>query len=138
MANKLILDSCALLAYVYNEAGADVIESALKQADEGSAALYMNKLNLPEAYYDIMRSRGLQQAEVLYSMVLMSPIHIVDVISDPAFREAGRIKTQYRISLADSIVLGEASVLGAAILTCDHHEFDLVERGENIKFTWIR
>ena len=138
MANKFILDSCALLAYVYNEAGADVIESALKQADEGSAALYMNKLNLLEAYYDIMRSRGLQQAEVLYNMVLMSPIHIIDGISDPVFREAGRVKTQYRMSLADSIALGEASVLEAAILTCDHHEFDLVERGENIKFAWIR
>jgi len=138
MANKYVLDSCALLAYIYDEIGANVVESVLEQADEGDVAIYMNKLNLFEAYYDIMRSRGFNQAESFYDMILMLPINIINGISDAVFREAGRIKLQYKMSLADSIALGETSVLEAAILTCDHHEFDPVENNESIKFTWIR
>jgi len=138
MVVKYVLDSCALLAYVYDEVGSDVVESALKQADESMAVLYMNKLNLFEVYYDILRSEGLQQAEDFYSMVQMSSINVIDGLSDFVFREAGRIKTQYKMSLADSIALGEASVLGATILTSDHHEFDIVEQNEKIKFAWIR
>ena len=138
MAVKYVLDSCALLAYVYDEAGSGVVESALNQADENMAVLYMNKLNLFEVYYDILRSEGLQQAEDFYGMVQMSSINVIDGLSDFVFREAGRIKTQYKMSLADSIALGEASVLGATILTSDHHEFDIVEQSEKIKFAWIR
>jgi len=138
MAVKYILDSCALLAYVYRENGNDVVKSVLKQADEGSIMLYMNKINLFEAYYDISRSEGLQQAEDFYKMILASSIHIIDGISDAVFREARRIKLSYRMSLADSIALGEASVQEASILTSDHHEFDPVEQNESIKFAWIR
>lgn len=138
MAVKYVLDSCALLAYVYKENGDAVVKSILKQADEGRAMLFMNKLNLFEAYYDVLRSEGLQQAEDFYSMVQMSSVSIINGITDSVFREAGRIKAQYRMSLADSIALGESSVLGASILTSDHHEFDPVEKNEKIKFAWIR
>jgi len=129
---------CITCAYIYDEVGSDVVESALNQADESMTVLYMNKLNLFEVYYDILRSEGLQQAEDFYSMVQISSINVIDGLSDFVFREAGRIKTQYKMSLADSIALGEASVLGATILTSDHHEFDIVEQSEKIKFAWIR
>ena len=52
--------------------------------------------------------------------------------------EAGRLKATYRISLADSIALAEASVSGGILLTADHHELELVEKNENIVFHWIR
>ena len=82
MVVKYVLDSCALLAYIYDEVGSDVVESALKQADENIAVLYMNKLNLFEVYYDILRSEGLQQAEDFYSMVQMSSINVIDGLCD--------------------------------------------------------
>jgi len=91
-----------------------------------------------EVYYDIMRSKGLEQAEECYEVALKLPINVIDGISDLVFREAGRIKTNYKMSIADSIALGEASILDAAILTSDHREFDIVERKEKIKFMWIR
>ena len=138
METKYVLDSCALLAYVYKEIGADVVKSIFTQADKNDVMLYMNKLNLFESYYDIRRSEGMQQAENFYSMILMSSIQIIDGISDLVFREAGRIKTSYKISLADSIALGQTSILKASILTSDHHEFDVIEKNEEIKFAWIR
>jgi len=137
-ADKYILDACALLALVYKETGDNIVKSILKQATIGNAIIYMNKLNLYEAYYDVIRSKGLQQAEAFYTMVLMSPVQIIDVISDQVFHKGAFLKTQYKMSLADSILLGEASVRGASILTSDHHEFDIIERNNNIKFIWLR
>lgn len=49
-----------------------------------------------------------------------------------------RLKSTYRISLADSIALAQAIALNAELLTCDHHEFDVLEPFEPIKILWIR
>ena len=138
MAAKYVLDSCALLAFIYKESGYDIIRSVLAQADNGSAEVYMNKLNLFEVYYNIIRTDGVQQAENVYAAVLKLPITIINGITDGVFRNAGRIKTQYKMSLADSIALGEALILDASILTSDHHEFDVIEKNTDIRFTWIR
>ena len=138
MSAKYVLDSCAMLAFIYRENGDKIVKSILKQSQDRNIEVYINKLNLFESYYDIMRSRNLQQAENYYAMVKALPIKIIDGISDSVFRKAGLLKTQYRISLADSIVLGEAFVLDASLLTSDHHEFDIVEKNEKIKFLWIR
>lgn len=42
------------------------------------------------------------------------------------------------MSVADSIALGEAITRNAYLSTCDHHEFDIVEKQEHIRFDWIR
>ena len=54
------------------------------------------------------------------------------------FTEAGRLKASYKISLADSVALAQTIVSGGALLTADHHEFDAIEKHENIRFEWIR
>ena len=63
---------------------------------------------------------------------------IIGEFTDKIFLEAGRLKATYRISLADSIALAEAIVSDGILLTADHHEFDLIETSEEIKFLWIR
>jgi len=138
MASKYVLDACALMALAKDEDGAGVVEDILKVADNGDVEIYMNKLNLFEVFYGVRREEGLNKAEGVYKKVLESPITIIDGIADEVFLEASRIKSSYRMSLADSIALGEASVMGASLITSDHHEFDAVEQSENIKFTWIR
>jgi len=136
--DKYALDSCALLALIYKEDGFNFVKSIFKQAAEGDVEISMNKLNLYEAYYDILRSRGANQAEAVYGMVLKSPVQIVDGISDPVFRQGAQLKTKYRMSLADSILLGQALASDASVITSDHHEFDSVDKNEDIRFTWIR
>jgi len=138
MAAKFVLDACALLSFIYDEPGCDIVEKILEQSDNGDIELYMNKYNLLEVYYDIRRTKGFEIAENYYSLTLDSSVIIIDGIADDVFREAGRLKNQYKISLADAVALGQASVLSASILTSDHHEFDTVESNENIDFTWIR
>ena len=138
MVMKYVLDACAVVTLVKDEDGADIVEGILEDADVGKAEVFMNKLNLFEVFYGIRRAEGLQQAEDVCNMVLRLPITVIDGISDTVFREASRIKSSYRMSVADSIALAEASVMGASLVSSDHHEFNAIEQSEDIKFTWIR
>jgi predicted nucleic acid-binding protein len=79
-----------------------------------------------------------EHAEKFLEEIKRSPIAIDHEITDEIFAEAGRLKASYKVSLADSIVLAEASVLGGTVLTADHHEFDVIEKNEKIQFQWIR
>jgi len=138
MATKYILDACALTAFLYDETGAEVVQTILEDAKNQKNIVYMNKLNLYEVYYNVKRAEGDSQAENLYNITLKLPINIISDFSDDTFRGAAQLKAKYKMSLADSIALGEAVAQGATIVTADHHELDVVEENESIKFAWIR
>lgn len=138
MSNIYILDACALLAIINNEQGADRVEDVLREALAQKAVVYMNKVNVYEVYYGIYRVNGQARADEVYQIIQKQPIEIIDVLTDDVFREAARLKAKFKISLADSIVLGEASIRKASLLSSDHHEFDIIEQQEDIKFDWIR
>ena len=108
------------------------------KASLGEIRLTMNKLNLLEVYYHLIRAYGKEHADQFYREVKKLPIGIYHEISDEVFMEAGRLKTTYKISLADSIALAQTFTSGGILLTADHHEFDVIEGHENIRFHWIR
>ncbi|MCL2030893.1 MAG: type II toxin-antitoxin system VapC family toxin [Oscillospiraceae bacterium] len=138
MKPAYVLDACALIAYLTDEPGVEVVERHLLQATGGTALVYMHKLNLLEVYYGFLRSGGKARADEMLHDIAESGIEIIENLADPVFQEAGRLKALYRISLADSVALAEAVQKNAAILTSDHHEFDIVQRNEPIQFEWIR
>jgi predicted nucleic acid-binding protein len=133
-----VLDACALVAAMRSERGADEVVAALDSAEKGEATVSMNKLNLLEVYYVTHRTCGKDAADKVMSDLKASPVSIIQDIADNIFFEASRLKVRYKISLADSIVLAEASMSGGELLTADHHEFDIVEKNEKIRFCWIR
>ena len=138
MKDSYVLDACALLAMINNEPGADKVEAILRKALLGNVEVYMSKINVYEVYYGIYRANGQEMAEEVYSLIKKQPINIIDSFSDDVFMEAARLKVRYKMSLADSIALGESIVRKAELLSSDHHEFDVVEKEEGIKFYWIR
>ncbi|MCL2146300.1 MAG: PIN domain-containing protein [Synergistaceae bacterium] len=138
MINAYVLDACAVTAIVNGENGGEVVGAVIEAAYNGRARVMMNIINLLEVYYDKLRSLGKSEADKLIAVIKKQPIVIVSEISASVFVEAGRIKANYRISLADSIAIAEALTSGAILVTSDHHEMDEVEANENIKFLWIR
>ena len=138
MKESFILDACALIAYLKQEAGYELMISFFDRAIDKEITLFMHKLNLLEVYYGFYRDDGKELAEAILSDSLSLPIKIVDDLGDHLFREAGRLKASCDISFADSIVLAFASVTGRAIITADRHEFEPLEHKEAIKFSWIR
>ncbi|MDR0948840.1 MAG: PIN domain-containing protein [Lachnospiraceae bacterium] len=133
-----VLDACALVAILKDEPGAENVAAALNAAYKGNATISMHRLNLLEVYYDTYRVIGKEQAEIMVSEFLKQPISINAEINDEIFVEAGRLKATYKISLADSVALAEAVVSGGILLSSDHHEFDTIEKSENIRIEWIR
>ena len=134
-----VLDACALLALLRNEAGADKVATAINAANvDNNVRVIMNKINLLEVYYDLYRSLGKETADNILAEIKKRPIEINANITDEIFAEAGRLKATYKISLADSFVLAQAIVSEGKLLTSDHHEFDHVEHKEEIAFHWIR
>jgi len=132
---RYILDACALIAALTDEPGVEVIEPLFLRTD---AEIVMNKLNLLEVYYNIYRYAGAKAADEVLDEITRSPIRVLSEITEAVFKEAGKLKASYRISLADAVALAEASVSGGSLVTSDHHEFDPVHKAEDISFVWIR
>jgi predicted nucleic acid-binding protein len=124
-----------MIAVLKHEPGAHIVVDIIQDVE---ADIAMHKLNLLEVYYDVYRRHGQETADSVIQEVRRNPIEIISEITDEVFAEAGRLKAAYKISLADSIALAEASVLHASLATSDHHEFDPIEQAESIEFLWIR
>jgi len=138
MRGYYVLDACALIAFLNDEAGADIVEELLRKSDPQVPNLFLHRLNLLEVYYCIYREVGPETSEQALGRIRALPVTEVTEISYEAFLEAGRLKAIYRLSLADSIAAAEANVRGASLVTADHHEFDFIAARENISFLWIR
>ena len=137
MSDVYILDACALIALLKDEKGADIVSDIYEKADRGEVILYMNRVNLFEVYYGFYKEKGKDYAEKIMNGVTQSVVSVCE-FNKAVFKEAGRLKANYKISLADSIALAQAAVSNGALVTADHHEFDAVEKQENIEFEWIR
>jgi predicted nucleic acid-binding protein len=138
MIIRYVLDACALIALLKDEKGAEAVSAIFNSAFKGEAHISMNKINLLEVYYDVYRATDKETAYNVVLEFIKRPVTVVHEISDAVFAEAGRLKATYKISLADSIALAEASVSDGLLVTADHHELESVEKFENIHFHWIR
>jgi len=137
VSNFFVLDACALLAVSRDEKGADIVVDAYNRASKDEVKLIINRINLLEVYYDFYRYKGKDYADDFVKTVRRSVVQICE-FDEIVFTHAGRLKATYKISLADSIALAQTIVVKGSLLTCDHHEFDVIEGKEPLNFRWIR
>lgn len=131
----VVLDACALIAFLNDEPGADVIAAVLEEIP----TVEMAAINLLEIAYDAVRRTGQpSSATDVIDAVCKLPIFIRWDIDQEIVETAARFKTRFRISLADSIALALAATRHAPLATSDHHEFDSIEIANEARFLWIR
>ncbi|GHV09032.1 hypothetical protein FACS189485_21200 [Spirochaetia bacterium] len=135
--DRYCLDACALIAFLNDEDGSDKVDDLLDKAETGKITLFMSKVQLLEVYYDRIYTTGIEAAKERVLSILAEPITIIDTITDNVLYEAGRFKTSYDMSLADSIGVATSGELGAAFVTSDHTELETVEQHEPISFLWL-
>ena len=138
MKKSYVLDACAMIACLSDEEGADVVQNILDMARQGESKVFMHAVNLLEVYYGVRKEYGEIAAKEMYDGVMEERVIVCFDTSESMIFEAGRLKSQYKISLADSIGLAQAVLLNASFVTSDHHEMDIVDSVENIDFTWFR
>ena len=136
--NLFVLDACALLSVLAMEKGADNIRDLFQKTVDNQALLIMNKFNFLEVYYKIYKAYGKTEADNLLKTIEQMPITIKDILTNEIFKEAGRLKSKYKLSLADSIAIAESIINKGSLVTADHHEIEPIEIAEKINVTWFR
>lgn len=129
------LDACAVIAYLRNEAGAEILKGLIERP---TTFLVMHVCNLGEVYYDFFRDDGLTAAQTAWINTLNLPLALRRDADDAFIQRVGVLKVEERISFADAFALALAERLSIPLVTTDHHEFDAVERKGHIRFLWLR
>jgi len=115
-AERFVLDTSALLAFMTGEKGADTVEKILSGSN--------NRLLIPwavlfEIYYVTRRTRGDKEADRRFVLVKELPALILWNMEEPDVLAAARIKAQFPISFADSIIAAAAFRLDATLIHKD-------------------
>jgi predicted nucleic acid-binding protein len=98
---RFVLDTSALLAFMTGEKGADIVEKIL--SGKGNS-LYVPWAVLFEVYYITRRTSGEKEADERFVLIKELPISILWNMEEPDVLSAARIKAQFRLSFADSII----------------------------------
>jgi PIN domain nuclease of toxin-antitoxin system len=138
MSRSLVLDACALIAFLNDEDGAEEVEKLLQEGERRPGSLLLHEVNLLEVYYGIYREESEAMARQVLRRIADLPIEVVRGLAEQVFFQAGKWKATYGVSLADSIALAEAKCRNVPLVTCDHHEFDKLDRAGELQFVWIR
>jgi len=130
-----ILDANAMIAYLRDESGADVIEWVLL---DKNIRVFAHSINLCEVYYDTIRFSNEVAAEK--AVKNLSDLGVIERTDfDQAFwKQVARFKANYKASLADLCGIVLANKLNGSFLTTDHHELDKVAADGICKIQFIR
>ena len=128
-----VLDSYAVLAFLFQERGHENVVTLFEKAAESDKALLIAAPNWAEVRYMVERKVGLVQWREARAKLLGLPIEIVPVDQDLA-EMAGEIKAHKKMSLADCFAAALAKQRKAEIYTGDL-EFRAVE--SDLKIIWL-
>ncbi len=120
----IVLDTSALLAYVDDEDGAEVVANYLRAGQQQEATLNASFVTLTEIRYITIQEKDESSADYLVGLVKSWPINWIY----PDERQcllAARYKAEYGISLADSFVAAATSLLDATLVHKDP-DFELM------------
>ncbi len=130
-----ILDACAAIAYLRDEAGAETIDNILSLEPP---SCYIHAINLCEVYYDFLRASGEKVASASIEDLRSVGLIIRNEMDEAFWRQAGHYKVTFRMSLADAFLASLAERFDAEIVTCDRKEFEPVVESGALKVEFFR
>lgn len=130
---RSVLDSYAILAFLFQEKGHEKILDLLEKAAQTDQVLFIAAPNWAEVRYMVERQVGAGRWSEVRHKLLGLPLEVVPV--DQALAEvAGEIKATRKMSLADCFAAALARQKKADLYTGDP-EFKSVEK--DIKIVWL-
>jgi ribonuclease VapC len=131
--NAIILDSWAIMSFFENERSAADVAEIIADANEAGIPLLMSVVNAGEIWYILARRASAPGADQGISSLRSAGVEFVDADWTLA-REAGRIKSENKMSFADAFAAALARLRKAQLVTGDR-EFKQIE-GE-IDIRWL-
>lgn len=131
-----ILDACAIIAFLRNEPGSDVVREIL--ADD-TITHFAHAVNICETYYILSRAGTEERVRKALDALVEQGLVIREDMDTAFWRQAGDYKaTIHRVSLADCFAIALANRIGGALVTSDHHEFDAIATQGICRIRFIR
>ena len=130
-----VLDACAMIAFLADEPGADVVEQAL--LEDGSQSI-AHSVNLCEVFYGYHRVGGETAATDAIDDLLAVGVQERSDIDEVFWKEVGKLKANGKVSIADCFAIALTNRVGGTLLTSDHHEMDPLAAKRVCPITFIR
>lgn len=131
-----VLDACAMIAWLRNEPGADVVDLAIRDVNSQCLA---HAINLCEVFYDAFRHAGEAHAQAVITDLKAVQVTERNDFDRAFWQEAGKLKAvQKKVSLADCCAIALTNRVGGTLLSSDHHELDVIAALGICKITFIR
>lgn len=130
---RYVFDSYAILAFLEDEPGADMVEKALREVMRGKAEGFLCVINWGEVYYTTMREQGEKVAEEIAALLEHYPLLLVEA-DQPLTKTAAKFKGKYKLAYADCFAAALAQQHKATVLTGDP-EFKQLEK--EVAITWL-
>ncbi len=128
-----VLDSYAVLSYLFAESGHEKVVALLERAADNGRNVLIAAPNWAEVRYQIERKIGTARWGDIRSRLLGLPIEIASVDQELA-EVAGAIKAKRKMSLADCFAAALAKQHKADLYTGDP-EFRAIEN--EVKIVWL-
>ena len=130
-----VLDSTAFLALFEDEPGAETVQKLLESAKKGEIVIFTSFVSFTEVFYITLREK--KEEEAKKRIKLMNVLAMMRVESSQELGLiAGRLKSTYRLSFADTWIAATA-IFYDAILVHKDPEFDqLKDKLEMLKLPY--
>jgi predicted nucleic acid-binding protein len=109
-----LLDTSAIMTLIEDEIGAERVEQILREQP-----VIITWVSLLEVTYITQQERGTAEAERRYALLKVLPVNLLWQLDEPTLLTAARLKANYRLSLADTIIAAYAIQQKAIILHKD-------------------
>jgi predicted nucleic acid-binding protein len=133
VSDRLTFDSEAILAFFLGEPGAELVKDNLEKVQKKEIEGYINILNLTEIYYILSRVSP-KLAEEKQRNLRLYGLKIVPINDNGLWREAGKIKCDHAMSIADAFAVATAQNLKTKLIVGSDKEFNNL----NVEFIKIR
>jgi predicted nucleic acid-binding protein len=130
--SKFVVDSWALLAWIFDEPAAARVEAMLVDAAAGRAELALSWINAAETFYILAKRSSLRAAEEFLARLPSLPIR-VELPDERGVIAAARIQAGNRVAFGDAFAMALAEELDAAVITGDEE----IRRCRVVPVEWI-
>ena len=130
----LVLDASALLVLLFDEPGAESVETLMHRAAEKDQPMLMSAVNWAEVCYRVENKLGPAALTQAKEFATNTPVAVVAVDRESS-ETAATYKAAGRLGLADAFAAALAKNRKADLVTADR-EFKSVE--DEIKILWLK
>ena len=121
-SENYVLDSTAFLALFEDEPGAETVQKLLESAKKGEIVIFISFVSFTEVFYITLREKNEEEAKKRIKLMNLLAMMRVESSQELGLI-AGRLKSTYRLSFADTWIAATA-IFYDAILVHKDPEFE--------------